>query len=177
MPAGSSQSKRIFFRPTATGSFNNRVTAISLNDPDLSNNIVDATIRVTANLREGSSELEMSYRTALELEPPTAAGGQIVWNGSSAQDTAGSGEFVHIVRAIEGENRITAHWAGSGTARGSWRFDFSSASQFVPGSIRVESGQVLSQDGSSIVFVLRQGSPSPQFTIQVGKDRGGSLRR
>ena len=177
MPSGSSQTKRIYFRPTAIGSFNNRVTVISLNDPDLSDNIVDLTVRVTANLREGSGELELSYRTALELEPPMGGGGQIVWNGSSAQDTTASGEFVYVVRAIEGENRVAAHWSGSGTARGSWRFDFSSASHFVPGSIRVESGLVLSQDGSSIVFAVRPGSPSPQFTLEVGEGRRDPLLR
>ena len=171
MPSGSSQTKRIYFRPTVAGSFNNRATAFSLNDPDTSNNIDDVTIRVTANLSDGSGELELTYRSSLKLEPPAGGAGQIVWNGSSAQETTASGEFIYVVRAIEGENRVTAHWTGSGTARCSWRFDFSSDSRFVPGSIRVESGQVLSQDGSSIVFALRPGAPSPQFTLQAGDGR------
>lgn len=171
MQSGASQTKRIRFAPTATGSITNRATVFSLNDPDTSNNIASVTTRVNSNLTEGSGELELSYWTALKLEPSAGSAGQIVWNGSHAQDTAGSGEFVYVVKALEGENRIAAQWTSPGTANGSWRFDFSASSQFVSGSIRVESGQVLSQDGSSIVFALRSGAPSPRFTIQVGEGR------
>ncbi len=122
---------------------------------------------MTSNLKDGSGELELTYRTALKVDPPGGSAGRIVWNGSQAQETAGSGEFAYVAKVIEGENRIEAHWTATGNASGSWRFDFGAASQFVSGSIRVESGQVLSQDGSSIVFGLRSGAASPRFTIQV----------
>jgi hypothetical protein len=177
MPNGSTQTRQIRFRPTATGTIRNDASVFSLNDPDTSNNFASASVRVTANLTDGSGELEFRYRTALELEPSTGGVGQIVWNGAHAQETAPSGEFVYVVKAIEGENRIAAQWTGPAEATGSWRFDFGAAPQFVSGSIRVESGQVRSQSGSSIVFALRPGVPAPRFTIQVGEARRTPLLR
>jgi hypothetical protein len=178
MKSGESKTRDIFFRPEATGSFTIRATVFTTpTDPDTSDNIDQATVRVTANLRDDSGELELSYRTALELEPSTGGVGQIVWNGAHSQDVSPSGEFVYVVTAAEGENRIAARWTASAEATGSWRFDFGASSQFVRGSIRVESGHVLSLAGSSIVFALRPGAPSPRFTIQVGEGRRAPLLR
>ena len=60
----------------------------------------------------------------------------------------------HVFRALTGRNSIEAHADGEIRGEGFWKFDFSAADHFVPGSLEVAMGTVASFDGRSIVFRL-----------------------
>jgi len=118
------------------------------------------------------TELEMAYRSSMDVEPRNGrVRGQIVINGASFQGTDNSGEFVYTARVKEGLNRVETQMEVPGDVSASWRFDFSASAGFVAGSLRVESGQVVSHDGTSIVFAARRGAPPPRFTFEAGEAR------
>jgi uncharacterized repeat protein (TIGR01451 family) len=174
MASGTTQSKRVIARALATGTATNTANVVFAGDPNPSNNTASTTTRITSNLNaSGSGEIELIYKSVLAFEPDGRSGrGRIVWNGSHSQET-GPGDFVYLAKVLEGHNSIEAHWTTTAHASATWRFDFSTAPEFVSGSLRVESGQVLFLDGSSIVFALRSGQPFPRFTFEIGEGRRG----
>jgi hypothetical protein len=97
--------------------------------------------------------------------------GQILVNGGSFQATDNSGDFAYTARVREGLNRIETRLDLSPGSSGFWRFDFGASQAFVSGSLRVESGQVLAQDGASLVFAVGRGAPAPRFTFEAGEGR------
>ncbi len=160
------------FQATQAGSLTNTVTVLqaSPTDPNSSNNTrsVSTLIAFTAG---PPAELDMAYRSSIDVEPRNGSvRGQIVINGSF-QGTDNSGEFVYTARVKEGLNRVETQVDAPGDASGSWRFDFSASADFVAGSLRVESGQVFSQDGTALVFVVGGGASPPRFTFEVGEAR------
>jgi uncharacterized repeat protein (TIGR01451 family) len=147
------------------------VTLGSPTDPNSGNNSDSVMTRLA--LTDGpSSDPDMSYRSSIVVEPRTGqVRGQIVVNGGSFQATDNSGDFAYATRVMEGLNRIETRLDIPAGASGMWRFDFSGSKDFVAGSLRVESGQVLSQDGASLVFAVRSGTSAPRFTFEVGQGR------
>jgi hypothetical protein len=97
-------------------------------------------------------------------------------NGGSYQVTDNAGDFAYTARVQEGLNRIETRLELPAGSSGFWRFDFGGSPEFVAGSLRVESGQILSQDGASIVFGVGRGSSAPRFTFEVGEGRRMSPR-
>jgi hypothetical protein len=92
-------------------------------------------------------------------------------NGGSFQATDNSGDYAYTVRVREGLNRVETRLDLPAGSSGIWRFDFGASAEFVSGSFRVESGQVRSQDGVSVVFALGSGAPPPRFTFEMGEGR------
>jgi hypothetical protein len=181
MTSGQTGSKSFRVTPTAAGTITNTVNLVTLPvDPNPSNNSVSISTRVTSSLRtESVGELNLTYKSLLAAEPEGGGSvtGRIVWNGANAQETTGSGEFIYRANAVSGTNRVEAHWTPIGEAGGTWRFDFRADKAFVPGSFYVESGQVVSMDGHSIVFALRAGAPSLRFTFEADMSQTGEPRR
>ena len=73
--------------------------------------------------------------------------------------------------AVEGRagvNRVEAVLVRGSGRSGTWRFDFSGASTFKPGSLRVVAGTVAVITGDTVVFRL-QGKPGERvvFTFEV----------
>lgn len=54
---------------------------------------------------------------------------------------------------------------------GRWRFDFAGTPRFVPGSIRVESGQVLTLQASAVEFRVDESHQVVSFTADL-EDEG-----
>jgi hypothetical protein len=96
--------------------------------------------------------LHTGFSSFLDLhsaEPGVRA--QLLVNGEALGPADAAQTQQHRFKAKAGENTVEAYLSG-GEAEGTWRFDFSSAERFAPGSIRVDSGQVVSLDGRSVVF-------------------------
>lgn len=167
---------RLTLRATRAGTLTNSaaVTLASPNDPNSGNNSQSVSTRITALSAGPPAELDLTYRSSIDVEPGTEpTRGQILLNGGSFQATDDAGEYAYTARVREGLNRVETRLDLSAGSSGFWRFDFGAAGEFVTGSLRVESGQVLSQDGSSIVFAVGRGAPPPRFTFEMGEGRRG----
>jgi uncharacterized repeat protein (TIGR01451 family) len=165
---------RLTLRAALGGQLTNTATVTlgsSATDPNSGNNSDSATTRIA--LTDGpASERDMTYRSSIAVEPRSGqVRGQIVVNGRSYQATDNSGDFLYAARVSDGPNRIETRLDVPAGASGMWRFDFGGSQDFVSGSLRVESGQVLSQDGASVVFKVGREAPSPRFTFEVGEGR------
>jgi len=71
----------------------------------------------------------------------------------------------HRARARPGENVVEGRLLSEAGEPGQWRFDFRGTSRFVPGSLRVDSGDVLTLDGQSVVFRVT-GKPGPAIRFR-----------
>jgi hypothetical protein len=60
----------------------------------------------------------------------------------------------HPFRGRAGENVIEGHVETSFRENGFWKFDFSGTDGFVSGSLRVQVGTAVSNDGRTLVFRL-----------------------
>ena len=124
-----------------------------------------------------AAERDITYRSSIAVEPRSGqVRGQIVLNGGSFQATDNSGDFAYTAPVYDGLNRIETRLEAPSGSSGFWPFDFGTAREFVPGSIRVELGQVLSQDGASIVFAVGRRAPPPRFTFEIGEGRRSAPR-
>jgi uncharacterized repeat protein (TIGR01451 family) len=165
---------RLTLRATRAGTLSNSasVTLASPNDPNSGNNSQSVSTRISALNAGPPAEMDVTYRSSIGVEGKTGqARGQIVVNGGSFQATDDAGEYAYRVRVREGLNRVETRLDLSDGSSGFWRFDFSTAGELVAGSLRVESGQVLSQDGVSIVFAIGGLAPPPRFTFEIGEGR------
>ncbi len=122
---------------------------------------VSATARTAINLRaDDTSGERIAVRTFLDVEPYDGrVHGRLVLNDSEAVDVSNSGTVEQMFRAVAGENRVEASLVGGTAGRGFWRFNFSGARGFVPGSILVDSGAVYSLDANSIAFTVSGNGP------------------
>lgn len=69
------------------------------------------------------------------------------------------------VRGRRGENVVEGRLLSDGSEPGQWRLDFSRATGFVGGSLRVDAGQVLARDSHSVVLRLA-GTPGSIIRIR-----------
>ena len=180
MPNGDSREVLISVRTSAAGTITNRAEVFASSfDPNPGNNVATESTNVVMALREvPAGELELTYRSTLSVKPHDGSvRGRIMVNESTAQETDNASPHIHHAKARPGENRFEAHFESG--ADGFWRFDFSSSANFVIGSIRVQSGQVRSLDGQSVVFALPASSGSLRFTCKLhtgGRAQPGRLR-
>ncbi len=98
----------------------------------------------------GSGSLEVSFTSELRL--PTGAAAQIGVNDSETISAVSSAPQRHRARARSGENVVEGRLLSESSEPGEWRFDFREAAGFVPGSLRVDSGDVLVLESASVVF-------------------------
>jgi hypothetical protein len=121
-----------------------------------------STQTLTRRLPEGdlkawlsTSGLDTSFSSFLEADKTS---GLVVINGSRRDTTECSVEHRHRVRGISGENTVEAYTTSRLEGDGVWQFDFSGAEYFVPGTLRVEQGQVVSVSGHAVVFRVTETS-------------------
>ena len=97
-------------------------------------------------------EVETAFTSRLDVPPPNGSvRGQVLLNGTQLDQTDNSAPFRHHLKGQKGKNTVHARVV-SGTGEGRWVFNFSGAPNFVPGSLAVESGQVISRGSARIVF-------------------------
>jgi uncharacterized repeat protein (TIGR01451 family) len=164
---------RITLNARQRGTLNNTaaISIASPTDPNSSNNSASVSTRIA--LTDGPvEERDTTYRSSIVVESRSGqVRGQIVVNDGSFQATDNSGDFVYTAPMRDGLNRLETRLELPPGSSGFWRFDFSASRDFVFGSIRVELGQVLSQDGASVVFAVGRRAPAPRFTFEVGEGR------
>jgi hypothetical protein len=82
--------------------------------------------------------------------------------------TDSSAAFHHQVPGRIGDYTVEAYTTTPMAEPGMWRFDLSGAAHFVSGSIKVQSGQVVSAGANEVVFRL-SGTPGERikFTFQL----------
>ncbi len=133
---------------------------------------VSGSTSTKVSLRTDETTAErIAVKTFLDIEPYDGRSrGRIVSNDSEAFEVTNAGPVVHHFAVVAGENRVEATLLGGASrSRGVWRFDFSGAPRFVPGSIRVDSGQVYGQGARFVAFTVEEGS-SLRFRYQVSDD-------
>ena len=169
LPNGGTASVDITVAVSGPGTLSNSVNVFSgVPDPDTSNNSDTETTTVQTALTEPpETEVGLTFTSALVVEPrhPTARG-HVVVNGSLLETTDSQAPRDHRVPAQPGPNRIEAY-AESSADEGFWRFDFAGSPHFVAGSLRVESGEVISLDATSVVFALPRASERIRFTLDL----------
>jgi hypothetical protein len=139
-------------------------------DPDLSNNQGTETTVVTSGQRAEHSAQVLELLSTLDVRPPDGRiRARITINDAASEETSNTGARPHRFRTQAGENRIAAQVQLGKSDSGTWRLDFGSTRAFVPGSLRVESGQVVSQDASSVTFGLRAGTNDLRFSLQLSE--------
>ncbi len=113
--------------------------------------------------------LDTSFFSRLDVPPADGTvRGQVVVNGASLQETNNSAPFRHQVKGQKGRNTVEARWV-AGTGGGRWVFNFTNAPHFVAGSLAVESGQVIVQEPSRIVFRVSPSAPPIRFHYRLSQ--------
>ena len=140
--------------PEGAQTYTNRASVTSSTlDPDTSDNF--ATAMVTVSLGQESRSLRSSITSDIVAAPRDGATvGNLLLNGKSVATTNNASPFRYTIAGQPGKNVIEAHLLTSKEGEVLWRFDFTTAAGFVQRSFIVESGQVVSQDGRTIVFRL-----------------------
>jgi uncharacterized repeat protein (TIGR01451 family) len=120
-------------------------------------NTVSTSVRLRTDEPGGG---RIAVKTFLDIEPYDGRSrGRVVFNGSEAFEVENRSPVIHHVAAGDGDNTVEGTvLASPDRSRGFWRFDFSAAGRFDPGSLRVESGQVYSMDERSVTFSVAEGS-------------------
>jgi hypothetical protein len=121
---------------------------------------------VVVERRSASGATEVSFRSVLELPP--GANGQIALNDAETVAALSPSPQQHRLRGRGGENVVEGRLLSEGSEPGLWKFDFRGAPDFVAGSLRVDSGDVVALDGERVVFRVT-GKPGPpiRFRFQL----------
>jgi hypothetical protein len=82
------------------------------------------------------------------------------------QETNNTAPSRHQVQGQKGRNTVEARLV-SGNGEGRWVFDFTSSPHFVAGSLAVESGQVIVQESSRVVFRVSPSAPPIRFRYRL----------
>jgi len=125
-------------------------------------------VTVTSSQRAGDdAPTRLAFRAFLDVEPYDGrVQAQITINRSIARTVANTGSIDLRGPARRGENTVEIP-ALAGDTPGFVRFDFTGSRGFVPGSLRVDLGDVYSIDGSTIAFRVGVGAPPARFTFEV----------
>lgn len=113
---------------------------------------------VVVERRSSSNPPQVDFTSQLEL--PAGASAQIAVNQADTVASVAPTPQRHRARARAGENIVEGRLLSETAEPGQWRFDFRGASGFVPGSLRVDSGDVVALDAESVVFRVT-GKPGP----------------
>jgi hypothetical protein len=149
----------------ASGSSCQASVTSDTSDPNTGNNTRSATVpQRSGRIPE---TIDTSFVSRLDVPPGDGSvRGQVVLNEASMQETNNSTPFRHQVQGQKGRNTVEARLV-AGTGEGRWVFDFTSSPHFVSGSLAVESGQVVVQEGSRIVFRVSPSAPPIRFRYRL----------
>ena len=96
---------------------------------------------------------EVSFTSHLELGKGNQnQRAQISLNNSTAETTSGTTPQQHHLPARPGENIVEARLLTQPTTPGRWHFNFQTTRNLIPGSLKIESGEVLTLDQRRAVF-------------------------
>jgi len=111
------------------------------------------TFFITGNALRAPTANEVEVELTTHLALGGRSRGRILLNGGVLREIDGSPVAVRA-SAGPGKNILVGMVTTSGEEPGYWKFDFGSASNLVPGSLRVVSGAVVALEPRAIVFRL-----------------------
>jgi hypothetical protein len=110
---------------------------------------------LTATIRIPEEGLQSSFTSSFRLPPARERlEGHIVHNGTQVDITDNSSPHVHRMSGKKGWNTVEGYLASPSERTVFWRFDFAASDHFKPGSIQVETGNVVSLNHHSVVLRL-----------------------
>ena len=121
------------------------------------------------SLHHRQGAVSTSFSSYLGVPPfDGSASGQVSHNQQRVDIVNNQTPARHGIEGRLGTNSVEAYTTSPLSSPGYWRFDFRGAENFVARSIRVVSGQVLSQDDYTVVFRV-SGEPGERirFTYQL----------
>jgi hypothetical protein len=116
-------------------------------------------------MEQTADSLHTSFTS--RLMPPISSGRiqiQVVSNGHQMDVTDNAMPHRHDLNGRVGTNTVEAILTSAPPIPIAWELDFSGSDHFVPGSLRIEAGQVMMQAGHSITFRLT-GTPGERIKL------------
>ena len=169
VPGGQNRTAGVSFQAVQVGTVTVGASVSSSNEPlaNQGNNTGTDSTQIVTTLRDArSEETDLTFQSSLALAPRDGSvRARIVVNDSGADET-GSSAQIHTMKGLFGDNRMEAVLFNR-DSHGSLRFDFSGTRDFVRGSLRVESGDVESINGTSLAFRVSPGMGPIRFTFAL----------
>ncbi len=131
----------------------------------------DSTVQtISLPVSQRLADLQTSLVSSLTVGARDAvAHGRVVLNDVKVDATNNSAPFRHAIEGRPGENTVEAVLVSQVGRETYWKFDFSQAEHFVPGSIRPEQGSVISLDNRQVVFRLSGATQERiRFKVRMG---------
>jgi hypothetical protein len=151
---------------TASPSIKIRLT---VHGPGATTDVCDQFVTIYySRVAQKASQLSTSFSSFLESPAiHKDSEGQIILNGSRLDAIQSGAHFRHQFYGRRGENVVGARTA-AGVGKGLWHFDFQGAENFVPGSLKVKLGQVVSVDAHSVTFRINGQGERIEFGFELG---------
>lgn len=168
-PGASSPTVDITLRASSVGS---KVTTVSVSsgtiDPNGGNNSRSLTTNVTPLRAQREAAVTLEFESEITVPGSNSTvEGQIVLNQTTAVQVVSGARRIHHYQVVESQIRVDGTVNTDLRTRGHWRFEFGGSPAFLPGSIKVLSGEVLSLAGTSVVFAVHSDAAPVQFTFEL----------
>jgi hypothetical protein len=111
------------------------------------------TVNTVVTLKAGDG-LTTSFLSEIQSGSSSPVQASIELNGLGTSPVSGRGPSRHAVKPQPGENVLAGYAAAAHLDGALWKIDFSQTEGFVPGSLDVESGDVISASAHSVAFRL-----------------------
>jgi hypothetical protein len=128
-------------------------------------------VQYLRGLQHKEQRIQTSFKSYLD-SPISADGphGYVQLNGLRSDAVSATTVFRHRFDGRSGENRVVAH-RSSRVGEGLWHFDFQEAESFVPGSIHIKAGRVVSLDAYAVVFRVERPGERVEFSYELSSAR------
>ncbi len=146
---GASFTVTITVRPTSAGSITNVANVVTVSPSESS-----SASRSTAVALRALRELHAEFLSEIQSASSSQVQASIEMNGLGTSITQGAGPSRHRMKPQPGPNVLAGFAAGSDLEGALWRLDFSATEGFVPGSLAVEAGEVVSASSHTVIFRL-----------------------
>jgi hypothetical protein len=169
VPAGgTSEVRTAVFLPTAAGTLRGTVRAVAFGcDTNSGNDTVNVTTSASFLRAPEGDEVRLRLRSELTVESNRGGRGTLLLNDTAPVPTESGA--IHIVNVMgrAGGNHLEARLSGGELAPGRWWFDFADTPEFVAGSIRVDSGPVISVGDRAVGFTVGKESGVIRFGFEL----------
>jgi PKD domain len=115
----------------------------------------------------GASALEAAFVTEIQSSARGQVQASIELNGTETSVADDTGPKSQRMNARPGRNVLLGFASGASLEGALWRIDFSGSEHFVPGSLVVEAGDIVTLDAYRVVFRLGSGTPRVRVRFQM----------
>jgi hypothetical protein len=134
-------------------------------DPNPGND--SRTVNTGVNPLKAGGALETSFVSEIQSGTPGPIQASIEMNGLGISTTHGGGPSRLRMKPQPGPNVLAGYAAASDLEGALWKLDFSQTEGFVPGSITVESGEVIMASAHGVVFRLAGSETRIRFRFRM----------